>query len=61
MASLTLGACQTTGSGTKNVACGVDYVYPSRKDTAPTIKANVLNNEYLRGVGCPETARPKKR
>lgn len=59
--SLTLAGCQTDGSGTKSVTCSViTYVYPSRKDTAPTVRANVLNNEALKGVGCPETQRPKK-
>lgn len=56
-----LGGCLSVGSGTSSVTCSViTYVYPSRKDTMPTIKANVLNNEALRGVGCPETAKPKK-
>jgi hypothetical protein len=43
------------------VTCAsIDYVYPSRKDTRPTIVANVANNEALRALGCPESSRPKR-
>jgi hypothetical protein len=59
--STLLTACQTAGSGTKSVTCAsIDYVYPSRKDTRPTIVANVANNEALRALGCPESSRPKR-
>lgn len=38
----------------------IDYVYPSRKDTKPTVVANALNNEALRALKCPEDNKPKK-
>ena len=57
--SLLTAACQSSGSGTSHVTCQtIDYVYPSRKDTRPTIQAVQLNNTALKALGCPQGTRP---
>jgi len=44
------------------VTCeSIDYVYPSRKDTRPTIVANAVNNEALRALGCAEDNKPQRK
>lgn len=55
-ASLTLGACQTVGSGTSSVTCEtIKFVYLSRKDTTDTIKQVVGNNAaWVAACGNPK-------
>lgn len=57
--SLTLGACQTVGSGTSNVTCEtIKFVYLSRKDTKDTIRQVVGNNGALVAIcGAPPAYR----
>lgn len=55
--SLTMGACQTVGSGTSNVTCEtIKFVYLSRKDTKETIRQVVGNNGALTAICGPAPA-----
>lgn len=43
--AISLGACATTGEGTKNVTCEtMHFVWLSRQDTSGTIKQVTANN-----------------
>lgn len=59
-ASLTLTACQTAGSGTKNVTCEtMKFIYLSRKDTRETIRQVTGNNgAWVALCGDPKPYKP---
>lgn len=59
--SLMMGACQTVGSGTRNVTCEtIRFVYLSRKDTKETITQTVGNNgAWVALCGAPPSYKRK--